>query len=62
MSTRREPTAEQKRRMKKLIAIESAPEAISANRAKVQKIRQNQNIAQQTPKSVGLIESRPAPL
>ena len=48
MSTRRESTSEQKRRMKKLVAIESTPEAISANRAKVQKIRQHLNTAQQT--------------
>lgn len=41
MSIRREPTAEQKRRMKELMAVEATPEAMASNRKHVQNLRQN---------------------
>lgn len=50
MSIRREPTPEQKKRMKELIAQESTPEAMAANRAQAAAMRavKKQSLARQT--------------
>ena len=50
MSKRREPTPEQKKRMKELISQESRPEVIAANRAQVAQLRagKNETLAKQT--------------
>jgi len=43
MSKRREPTAEQKKRMKELIVQESRPEVMAANRAQIAQLRAGKN-------------------